>query len=184
MGLIRRTHFTLSVFRTNHPLQQPSLSQVLFGQNASSHRTNAPSPQTMSVFHSLAVVPIFGFYVALTPSDHFRIDSKQSLAISQNYQSLLPFKRKRKTCNTVSASSKPSVAFSLLQEHLLPCNYPEYQSKQQSLLQSHCYYRFDIQEELLLQHLPRHYRRFVSPYELEDIFYTTHYMEHSDSHSL
>ena len=40
--------------------------------------------------------PIFGFYVALTPSDHFRIDSKQSLAISQNYHSLLPFKRKER----------------------------------------------------------------------------------------
>lgn len=137
----------------------------------------------MSVFHSLAVVPIFGFNVALTPSDHFRIDSKQPLATSQNYQSLLPFKYKERLQHSL-ASSTLSVAFSLLREHLLPCNYPEYQSKQQSLLQSHCYYRFDIQEELLLQHLPRHYRRFVSPYELEDIFYTTHYMEHSDSHSL
>lgn len=96
MGLIRRTHFTLSVFRTNHPPQHPSLSQVLFGQDASSQRTNAPSPQTMSVFHSLAVVPIFGFNVALTPSDHFRIDSKQPLATSQNYQSLLPFKHKER----------------------------------------------------------------------------------------
>lgn len=96
MGLIRRTHFTLSVFQRNHPPQHPSLSQVLFGQDASSHRTNAPSPQTMSVFHSLAVVPIFGFYVALTPSDHFRIDSKQFLATHQEYHSPFPLKLKER----------------------------------------------------------------------------------------
>lgn len=183
MGLIRRTHFTLSVFRTNHPLQQPSLSQVLFGQDASSQRTNAPSPQTMSVFHSLAIVPIFGFYVALPHPIIFASTPNSFLQLIKNI--IVPFPSNvKKDCNTVSALSTLSAAFSLLQEHLLPCNYPEYQGKQQRLLQSHCCYRFDIQEELLLQHLPRHYRRFVSPYELEDIFYTTHYMEHSDSHSL
>lgn len=137
----------------------------------------------MSVFHSLAVVPIFGFNVALTPSDLFRIDSKQPLATSQNHQSLLPFKRKERLQHSL-ASSTLSDASSLLQEHPQPYNYPEYQSKQQSLLQSHCYYRFDIQEELLLQHLSKHYHLSVFPYESEDIFYTTHYMENSDSHSL
>lgn len=110
MGLIRRTHFTLSVFRTNHPPQQPSLSQVLFGQDVSSHRTNAPSPQTMSLSHSLAVVPIFGFYVALTPSDYFRIDSKLFFSISRNYQSLLPFKRKER----LSTQSHPHLHYQLL----------------------------------------------------------------------
>lgn len=90
------------MFRTNHLPQHPSLSQVLFGQDSSFKQTNAPSPQTMSVFHSLAVVTIFGSNVALTPSDHFRINSKQSLATSQNYQSLLPFKRKERLQHSLS----------------------------------------------------------------------------------
>ena len=81
----------------------------------------------MSVFHSLAVVPIFSFNVALTLSDHFRIVSKQPLATSQNYQSLLPFKRKERLQHSL-ASSTLSDAFSPLQEHPQPYNYPEYQS--------------------------------------------------------
>ena len=118
-----------------------------------------------------------------TPSDHFRIVSKQPLATSQNYQSLLPFKRKERLQYSL-ASSTLSAASSPLRAHPQPYNYPEYQSKQQSLLQSHYYYQSYIQEERLLQHLSKHYHLSVFPYESEDKFYTTHYMENSDLHSL
>lgn len=95
MGLIRRN--TLYYFCVPNELStSTSITHV------SSFRTRCFSPYKRSLSTNNVFItfsrssPIFGFYVALTPSDHFRIDSKQSLAISQNYHSLLPFKRKER----------------------------------------------------------------------------------------